>query len=218
MGGILGRNDTAFTWCTARRCFFRALFVLPPPAKPPAIVWITSRLPLLSASLGGLSFAGCRSPLLSWLFRPRWGDLVRLGGSARRGGSRPFLMKRRRCPAWISSSILSFRAWHSSIECQAFWWYQPCFFRSALFGLTTFFGGGSTRRSEPRPESSLYRSSGVCILRTGSVGLGCPGVGHFFDSTDSSLFFSPPASTRAWLQNSLSSSNCMYLASLFLSW
>ena len=59
---------------------------------------------------GGSSLASCRSSLLSRSFRPHCGNLVRLGGSAGWGGSRSFLTNRRRCPAWISSSILSFRA------------------------------------------------------------------------------------------------------------
>jgi len=53
MSGILSRNDTPFTWCTALRCFFLALLELPPLANPPAIVLITSRSPFLPFPLGG---------------------------------------------------------------------------------------------------------------------------------------------------------------------
>ena len=195
------------------------------------MVLITSRLPPLSASLGGSSLRGGlslrdrRSSLRSQSSQPRGGDLVLLEGSSLRGErlvSWPFLTNRRKCPTWMSSSILSFKSWHSSVECPLFWWYQHYFLRLALFGLATFVGGGInsalSASSKILPlsvvrgvylENQIGRS--LLSLRLSPRWPDRPW--RFF----SSLFFSPLASARAWLQNSLSSSSCIYLTALFLS-
>lgn len=49
---------------------------------------------------------------------------------------------RRRCPTWISSSILSFSAWHSSVVCPLFLWYKNQQVWSAFSGLAALLGSG----------------------------------------------------------------------------
>ena len=122
MGGILGRMATEFTWWTTRRCFFRALFELPLSANPPTIVLMTSRPPPRS-SLGGSSLLPHRSWRRSSSRGPGGVRSLLLGVPSLPGERlvvRLLRTKRHRCPAWINSSILSFRAWHSSVEWPVF--------------------------------------------------------------------------------------------------
>jgi len=66
MGGILGRNATAFTLCTARRCFFFCVVGASYPSEAADYgvdnLSITSSvgLPRGSSLQGGSSLLGCR--------------------------------------------------------------------------------------------------------------------------------------------------------------
>jgi len=121
----------------------------------------------------------------------------------------------------MSSSISSFKAWHSSVECPLFWWYRHCFLQSALFGLTTFLWGGiNLALSDSSRILPLSAFTGVYLENWFPRSrLSLHLSPHWPERTwrsFSSLLFSPLASARAWLQNSLSSSSCMNLAALFL--
>ena len=94
-----------------------------------------------------------------WLF-PSWDRLT----------PRPPCTNWRRWPAWISSSILSFNAWHSSVVCPLFLWYWNLRVRSTFLGLATFLGGVSTWRLGPHPGSSPYWHSRGYTSWTSSPG------------------------------------------------
>lgn len=64
-----------------------------------------------------------------------------------------------RCPAQMSSSILSLWATHSSMVRPKFWCYWQCFFPSALLGVGFFLTGG---------RSSVLRASSM-ILALGAL-------------------------------------------------
>jgi len=165
MGGILSQNDTTFTCFTAHRCFFRTLLELPPSTNPLAIVLITTRFPLLWVSCGGSSLRGGSSLFNRRLCRRSsrglGGECLLFLGSSLRGEYHvPRLpwKNQHRCPTWISSSILSFSVWHSSVECPLIWWYQHRFPRSTFSGLTAFLEGEIT--------SALRASSIILSLST----------------------------------------------------
>jgi len=106
-----------------------------------------------------VAFSGSRGCAVSlpWGFFFAWGTLaVRL-----------LCTKRCRFPAWISSSILSFKAWHSSVEWLVFLWYRPFLLQSAFLGIRALLGGGIN------PSLAIFFLSqrwGVCIVRTEAHG------------------------------------------------
>jgi len=208
MGGILGQMATKFIWWTARRCFFRALFEFPPPAKSPAMVLMTS-LPPLRSFFGGSSLLPLRSQRQSSSYLQGERLVVRLPRT-----------KQHRCSAWISSSILSFSAWHSLVEWPVFLWYRHFLLRSALSGLKALLGGGISSALRafcnifPLPTlKGVYRENwGPQLSRLGSPR---PDLDLPFRSFSS--FFSSLTLARAWFLNSHSSSNCMNLAAQHLS-
>jgi len=127
MGGIL-LGLLVYVWCTActfLRCFFLAEVDEPPLANQPAIVLITTRtgVPLQPCHLGdrerlvlylrhwSLEF------LLGLLMGLLLGLLPKLLPLWFLYGDREISprMNLRKCPAWMSSFILSFRAQHSSV-------------------------------------------------------------------------------------------------------
>ena len=117
ISGILGRMAIELTWWTAQRCFFLTLLELPPPANPPAMVFMTSR-PLLRSSFGGSSLRVRRSCRQS--FSLALGGVWSCFNVFSRRGERLVACspctKRHKCPTCISSSILSFKVWHSSVK------------------------------------------------------------------------------------------------------
>jgi len=150
-----------YTELTARRCLFQEDDVVPPPAKPPTIMFITprtgmvprrslpprpsrpSRPPRPLRSFVWVSLRPCLFPM-SISFFP---------------SSRLVWTKRRRWPAWMSSSILSFSAQQSSVVCPKLRWYRHCLVRSALCGVGVLLG--AFKRSALRASSKTLDLSAV---------------------------------------------------------
>ena len=106
------------------------------------------------------------------------------------------------------------------MECPLFLWYRHCFLRSAFSGLDALLSGGISLalRASSRilPLSAIrgvYLENWLPELSL----LLSPRLADRPWRSFSSFPFSLLASARAWLRKSLSSSNYMYLAALFLS-
>ena len=150
-----------YTELTARRCLFREDDVVPPPTKPPAIVFMTPRT--------GMVLRRSLPPLPSRPSRPLWPLRSFTCVSLRPclfsmstsffPSSRLVWTKRRRWLAWMSSSILSFSAQQSSVVCPKLRWYRQCLVWSALYGVGVLLG--AFRRSALRASSKTLDLSAV---------------------------------------------------------